>query len=162
MLRIDFHRPLDTIEFRESCVGVFDRVAKDHGLFAKFQQPQQRAFDGYSGQKNRTRIGNGNHKNWRIDFQKEHKGLSNPTVVGRVAIQAPIDIENMEYGGFHYGKNLPVGEWPLYTYATFHTPSELGHWNPNDPEPTILEATYTALIDYYENTYPRLFDIRSV
>jgi hypothetical protein len=75
MLRLDFERPLSALEIRDPAVEVCREAASEFGLYARFSQSRQRAFDGYNGQKDRKRIGNGKHKNWMIRFQAEEPNV---------------------------------------------------------------------------------------
>jgi len=157
MIRIDFHKPLTALEIRDPAIDVCEEVASEFGLYVAFDQHQQPAFDGYSGQRNRKRIGNGKHKNWYINYQKDKPHVSRPTVVGRVALKSPYDPANMQFGGFDYGKFGEIK--PTYNHITVHTPGELNQYNPIDPSPEILAMTYQGLRDYFEGGSPRLFDI---
>lgn len=157
MLRLDFHEPLTALEIREPTMDVCREVANEFGVYAVFQQSQQSAFDGYSGQRNRTRIGNGKHKLWSIDFQNEPRRASKPTVFGRIAIRAPFRPDEKLYSGFDYGKHGEVS--PTYSFITVHTPSELGAYRPNNPSPDILDMTYEGLTEMFVSGYPRLFDV---
>ena len=157
MIRLDFHRPLTALEIREPAVEVCRTVAEEFKLHVTFHQPQQRALDGHSGQRNRKRIGNGKHKNWHIDFQEDEPRVSQPSVVGRIVLKSPYFPEEMQFGGFDYGK---FGELkPKYSFIKVHTPSELGHYRPIDPEPDLLEMTYDGLRNVFEEAYPRLFNV---
>ncbi len=157
MLRIDFHRPLTALEIRDPAIEVCREIAVVRNLHVTFDQPQQVAYSGYPGQKGRQRVGNGKHKDWYINYQEEEPRVSNPTIVGRIALKAPVQPAAMQFGGFDYGK---YGDnEPSYNHVTLHTPSELGHYRPIDPEPDLLELTYVGLTDLFEGNYPRLFSI---
>lgn len=157
MLRIDFHKPLSALEIREPIVKVCMEVGNEFELYALFNQRQQAAFDSHSRDRNRKRIGNGKHKDWFIDFQKEPTNASRPTVVGRIAVQAPICPEEMQFGGFDYGKYRETK--PTYSYMKIHTPSELNYYRPVDPSPDLLDMTYRGLSDLFVDRYPRLFSV---
>lgn len=160
MIRLDFQEHLTALQIRDPAVDVCREVAANFDLHANFRQPQQRALSGYYSRysdSKRERIGNGKHKDWYIDYQIEPTNISNPTVVGTIALRGPFDIANRQYGGFDYGKH---GELiPKYSHITVHTPSELELYRPIDPEPDILAMTYQGLRDHFENGFPRLFDV---
>jgi len=159
MIRIDFYNPLTALEIRDPAIDVCKELADERELYVTFHQPQQPAFSGYAGQRKpqRQRIGNGKHKNWFIDYQLEEPQISKPTVVGRIALRAPYMPDKMQFGGFDYGK---FGEpSPVYSFVTVHTPSELGHYRPIDPEPYLLDATYNGLKAHFEANFPRLFEV---
>ena len=159
MHRIDFAWELTALEVREPFIEACQEVAAIHGLFAKFQQPQQQAFrrriyepdDGWTP---KVRIGNGKHKAWRIDYQQEPPAHLRPTVIGAVVIKSLVDPSRNQYGGFDYGE---FGESkPVYNFITLHTIEESGlylvHANDELYQPTVeaLEAVYPANL-------PRLF-----
>lgn len=159
MLRIDFQSPLSALEFRDPMIEVCKQAASSHELFATFHQTQQQAFTGHPGQRKseRKRIGNGKHKEWIINFQEKPVQTNRPTVAGRLVIKSSIIPSQKQFGGFDYGKH---GEpKPTYLVATFHTPSELDHWRPIDPDPNLLALTYDGLRERFENSAPRLFPI---
>ncbi|MDB5183975.1 MAG: hypothetical protein JWO07_656 [Candidatus Saccharibacteria bacterium] len=141
MIRLEFATPLTALEIREPAVAACATVATEMGWYAKFQQPQQAAFDGFSHQRNRPRIGNGKHKNWYVDYQQEHQSSNKPTILGRIALTAPIDIENMEYGGFNYG-DYPEPS-PTYGHLTVQTAHERWRnpWNVPELSPEVAELT---------------------
>lgn len=156
MQRIDFQYPLTVFEIRDPALVVCREIADERGLYVTFHQPQQPALSGNPGQRNRCRIGNGKHKDWYIHYQEDEPQISNPRLVGKIALKAPFYPDDMQYGGFDYGK---FGEEsPTYNHITLHTPSELGHYRPVDPDPDLLDATYSRLADRF-NGDPRLFDI---
>lgn len=158
MLKINFHRPLPTLEIRDPAFAACQEVAREFELFATFNQPQQPALSGPSYERGRKRIGNGKHKNWYIDFQVDEPQVSRPKVVGRVALKTHYDPGSMQYGGFDYGK---YGEpAPQYNFITVHTPSELGvSFMPKDPSAELLAMIYQGLEGIFVEPYPRLFDI---
>jgi hypothetical protein len=157
MIRLDFHKPLTALEIRDPIIGVCKEVASEFELYATFHQPQQFAFDGYSRQRGRKRIGNGKHKSWFINFQEDEPQVSRPTVVGKIALKAPIRPDEMQFGGFDYGK---YGEpSPTYSYITVYTASEFTEFRPLDPSPDLLAMTYEGLKKHFEGTHLRLFDI---
>jgi hypothetical protein len=157
MIRLNFHKPLTALEIREPALVVCREVAGEFGLYVKFHQPQQRAFEGFSHLRGRPRIGNGKHKNWLVYFQEDEPRVKRPTVVGRIGLKAPINPDEMEFGGFDYGE---YGETsPVYSYITVHASSELTDFRPVDPNPNILEMTYEGLRAYFEAPYPTLFDV---
>jgi len=159
VLRLDFRRPLTALEVRDPVIESFKETAKTNGIYATFHQPQQIAFSGHSGMRksDRTRIGNGKHKSWHINFQVEPPQENKPTVIGRLFIVSPVRPEKMQFGGFDYGDfGKPK---PTYDHATVHTPSELEHWKPIDPDPILLEMTLAGLHTQFEEMYPRLFPI---
>ena len=159
MLRMDFHRPLTALEIRDPAIEVCKDVASNFELFVTFHQPQQKAFTGHARQRmsERQRIGNGKHKDWFIDFQEDPPQKSNPKIAGKLAVRSAVRPDKMQFGGFDYGESGEPTPTPVYTYITVHTPSELGHWRPNDPDPELLEMTYACLRAQFEDDYPRLF-----
>ncbi|MEO8862805.1 MAG: hypothetical protein ABI354_00580 [Candidatus Saccharimonadales bacterium] len=159
MIRLDFNRPLTAIEIRDPAVEVCREIAEEHGLHATFHQSQQAAFTGHPHmpRAKRQRIGNGKHKEWRIDYQLEEPKVSHPTVVGRLLLRGPYIPGKVQFGGFDYGK---YGEpKPEYSHITVHTPTELGYGWPIDPTVEMLELSYEGLRQVFEVPYPRLFDI---
>ncbi|HET9174418.1 MAG TPA: hypothetical protein VFN56_04000 [Candidatus Saccharimonadales bacterium] len=159
MKRIDFFEPLTALEIREPAFDVCKELARERDIYAKFNQWQQAALSGHSGirRSQRERIGNGKHKEWGIDYQLDEPRVSRPRVIGRVLLRGPVSPLQMQFGGFDYGK---FGEpKPTYSHITVHTPSELKHYRPLDPDADLLEATYNGLVQLFEEPYPRLFDV---
>ncbi len=166
MIRIDFRERLTALEIRDPAIEVFEEVASVHGLFTLFRSPQQAALSGNSRmpRATRTRIGNGKHQSWYVDYMVGRPSRSEITTsadrdktVGTLGLRAPVDKEHMEYGGFDYGE---FGEPnPTYSYITVHTISELEFREGVDPSKLLLEATYNGLIKVFEAGYPRLFEV---
>lgn len=146
MIRLDFAEPLTALEVREPAIAACKEVAHEIGWHAKFHQAQQVAFDGFASQRNRKRIGNGKHKNWYIDYQEKPPQSSRPTILGRIALVAPISIEDGEYGGFDYGKYPDPA--PTYSHITVQTSQEHGRYVYGTPNlsPEVIDLTNEAMI----------------
>jgi hypothetical protein len=158
MHRLDFAWELTALEVREPLIQASREVAAIHGLFAHFQHNQQAAFDGHSGLgRQRTRIGNGKHQAWRIEYWKEdpvHTPGKKATVVGAVAIKSLVDPSENLYGGFDYGK---YGEpEPTYKFITLHTIEESGLYLYHATD-ELYQPTVEALEGAYAANLPRLF-----
>lgn len=172
MLLLSFEAPRDVISIRDDIHEVCSNVAEDFGLVARFEQPQQVVFKWLSdGRKSNIRIGNGKHKSWRVDYQKEPSStpINRVKRVSQLFIRSPFLPAQMQFGGFSYDSETP-GEWPVYPYVTIHTPSELkiknySHehdcWMPLDPNPDLLKLTYESLANHFGLNHPTLFDIET-
>lgn len=157
MIRIDFEKPKTALEIREPTVLACKQAASELGLFVTFCQSQQQAFDGHARQRNRTRIGNGKHKNWAIGFQTDEPRIRDPNIVGRLILKTDVVPENMQFGGFDYGK---YGETPpVYRVLKVYTPSELSFWRPLDPEPALCLAANLAICNTFDTGKGALFDV---
>lgn len=146
MIRLEFKEPLTALEIRKPAIAACTTVATEVGWYAKFHQPVQSAFDGPARQRGRKRIGNGNHKDWFVDYQQEPLNVSRPTILGRIALLAPIDIARGEYGGFDYGK-YPEPE-PTYNHLTVQTTHEHGRRTYNIPvlSEEVVELTNQEMV----------------
>lgn len=158
MIKLEFFKPLTAVEIRDPAVKVCEQVAAGRNLYAKFHQRQQAAFGSYGAdisKSQRPRVGNGKHKEWRIDYQEDELHVSNPRVVGRILLRSVINPVQMQFGGFDHGK---YGEpEPIYSHVIVYTPSELDILRPIDPNTEMLALTYAGLRKHFEEPWPRLF-----
>lgn len=170
MLVLGFEAPKDVITIRDGIQEVCRDVAEEFGLVARFEQPQQVAFKRLSNsQRSSERTGNGNHKDWRIEYQKEPAAtpIGWVKLLGRLFIRSPYLPAQRQFGGFSY--HGLDGKYPVYPYVTIHTPSELniksyshehGDFRPLDPNPEMLEVTYAGLKAHFGIVdQPTLFEI---
>lgn len=145
MNRLEFGRQLTALEIRDPLLEACRTVAAEEGLFIDFDQPQQRALEGFPGQRGRKRIGNGKHKDWFVRFQPEHpstnRDKTNP--VGIIVVRSLFDPANKQFGGFSYGE---YGEPdPTYDHITLHNQSEVTDWRPIDLEPELWDRSVDAI-----------------
>jgi hypothetical protein len=146
MHRLYFGRELTALEVRDPTIKACEEVAAAHELYADFRQNQQAAFDGHAHihKSRRTRIGNGKHKDWFIDYQTDRPGTNYPNVIGTLALKSTFNPAEKQFGGWDYGTYLDE-PGPTYTQMTIWVPSELDAWRPMDPSPELLAASIVAI-----------------
>jgi hypothetical protein len=152
MYKLEFPEPRDVIEVREPFVEACTEAAALSGLYAHFRQLQQHVWDTKGGQQ--LRIGNGKHKIFRIDFQREPMHTNRPTVVSGVILRSLMRPSPNWYGGFSYEQDAR-GEYPkTYHDVTVCKPSELHYWRPEDPSAGLYVDVINALHEAYGVTQP--------
>ncbi|MDQ5972206.1 MAG: hypothetical protein QG553_365 [Patescibacteria group bacterium] len=157
---IYFDRELTALEVRDPLLQACRQTAREFDLYAGFVQNQQSAFP-YDQRRwpvsRRTRIGNGKHREWSVQFQHEPLGTNRITKAGSIVVRSLVDPSTMRYGGFEYGKYGSDEPTPTYRQIDLYTPSELGLWRPQDPDPELFEAAVAA-IEAELAVPPTLFD----
>jgi hypothetical protein len=146
MLRLEFEKPLKTLEIKYTLLSVCRGVASMFGLDATFIQRPQTVYSGRSGEPmhRRTRIGNFKERDWRVDFNVNDRSFKKAITIGTITVLSPYSPTDMQFGGF---RNAEFGaEDPAYDHITIRNPSEMGWRLEHDLNPGIIQKLGEGLI----------------